>query len=116
MSSIREEPIEQEESTDVTSEPVEAVVEVESTVPEKAPPKAKAKMGRPIGKKDTKQRAKPKPKAKIVAAPVYVSPESSEDEATTQELHALHLIRSIRAYDVSRQARKTQKYASWFGR
>ena len=111
----REEPVELEEPTDVISEPVEAV-EVESVVPEEAAPKAKAKMGRPVGKKDTKQRAKPKPKAKIVAAPVYESESSEEDEATLQELHALRMMRSIRAYDNSRQERKVQRYASWFGR
>ena len=90
-------------------------VEVEAPTPTPKA-KAKAKMGRPVGKKDTKQRAKPKPKAKIVPVPVYESSESSEDEATTQELHALQLIRSIRAYDIGRADRKNQKYASWFGR
>ena len=105
-------------------------VEEEEKEPEEvvAKPKAKSQsrtgrpMGRPIGKKDTKVRAKPKPKAKAHVQERAVelarldSESSSEDEATLQELHALRLMRAVRSYDQSRLQRKTNKYASWFGR
>ena len=107
-------------------EPVQEEV-IEPTPKAKA--KAKAKMGRPPGAKDTKQRAKPKPKAKIQRQISREIPrqttqyeesddysESSADEASLQELNALQLMRSIRAYDQGRAQRKQAKYASWFGR
>ena len=114
----------QEDSTDII-EDVEP-----QTVPEEIiatpKPKAKAKMGRPPGAKDTKQRAKPKPKAKIQRQISRSIPQqyeesddsgsSSADEASLQELNALQLMRSIRAYDQGRAQRKQAKYASWFGR
>jgi hypothetical protein len=82
-------------------------------------PKAK-KMGRPVGKKDAKPRAKPKPKSKPVRSLPQVEEvryeSSSEDEATAQELHALHLMRAVRSYDQGRAQQKYDKYASWFGR
>ena len=85
---------------------------------EKPKPKARGKRG-----PDKTPRAKPKPKARTVrvAPPAEIREESSEedsgpDEATMQELHSLNLIRSIRAYDSQRHARKQQLYASWFGR
>ena len=73
------------------------------------------------GKKRLKQRAKPKPKAaqrETVLAPPEIESDSSEsaDEATLQEIHSLNLLRSIRAYESTKQARKQQLYASWFGR
>ena len=120
MSDIEQVPLAEileEPSVDTTGLPAD----IPETLPE-APPqvkaKAKAKMGRPIGKKDAKPRAKPKAKAKqrTIVPPSPEDSESSDDGASTQELHALDLIRSIRAYDVSRLNRKKQKYASWFGR
>ena len=114
------------------TEPLETIQEgyIPEAVEEKAVAKPKAKsqsrtgrpMGRPIGKKDTKVRAKPKPKAKahvqerVVELARLESESSSEDEATLQELHALRLMRAVRSYDQSRLQRKTDKYASWFGR
>ena len=113
----------QEDSTDII-EDVEP-----QTVPEEIiatpKPKAKTKMGRPPGAKDVKPRAKPKPKAQIKRQISRSIPqqyeesddsESSADEASLQELNALQLMRSIRAYDQGRAQRKQAKYASWFGR
>ena len=127
MSGIVEVPVEMADDNAPT-EPVEAIQEeyipeaVEAV--EKAVAKPKAKMGRPVGKKDTKVRAKPKPKPKARVQEAYmqeraVEPDtesSSEDEASLQELHALRLMRAVRSYDQSRLQRKTDQYASWFGR
>ena len=111
------------------TEPLETIQEgyIPEAIEEEAVAKPKAKsqsrtgrpMGRPVGKKDTKVRAKPKPKAKARVQERAVEPDtesSSEDEATLQELHALRLMRAVRSYDQSRLQRKTDKYASWFGR
>jgi len=122
MSGIVEVPVEMADDNAPT-EPVEAIQEeyipeaVEAV--EKAVAKPKAKMGRPVGKKDTKVRAKPKPKPKARVQERAVEPDtesSSEDEASLQELHALRLMRAVRSYDQSRLQRKTDQYASWFGR
>ena len=81
----------------------------------KAAPKARGKRG-----PDKKPRAKPAPRAKVVSPivepPVESESEESVDEPTMQELHALTLLRSIRAYDQGRRSRKEQLYASWFSR
>ena len=79
----------------------------------RAAPKARGKRG-----PDKRPRAKPKPRVRTVEkAPVREeSSDDSPDEATLQELHSLNLLRSIRAYDSQRHARKQQLYASWFGR
>ena len=99
----------------------EKVLEVPLEPVEEAPkPKAKAR-----GKRgpDKAPRAKPKPKVKqrekVLTPPVeQIESDSSEsaDEATLQEIHSLNLLRSIRAYESTKQARKQQLYASWFGR
>ena len=98
----------------------EAVLEVplvETNVETPKPkPKARGKRG-----PDKAPRAKPKPKAaqrETVLAPPEIESDSSEsaDEATLQEIHSLNLLRSIRAYESTKQARKQQLYASWFGR
>ena len=123
MSGIVEVPVETADDNAPT-EPLEAIQEestpeaIEEPV-EKAVAKPKTKMGRPIGKKDAKPRAKPKPKAKARVQERAVEPDtesSSEDEASLQELHALRLMRAVRSYDQSRVQRKTDRYASWFGR
>ena len=126
MSGIVEVPVETADDNAPT-EPLEAIQEestpeaIEEPV-ERTVAKPKAKMGRPVGKKDTKVRAKPKPKPKahvqerIVELARLESESSSEDEATLQELHALRLMRAVRSYDQSRLQRKTDRYASWFGR
>jgi hypothetical protein len=103
----------------IQEEPAPEAVEEERHAVEKAVAKPKAKMGRPTGKKDAKPRAKPKPKAKarVQERAVESDTESSpEDEASLQELHALRLMRAVRSYDQSRLQRKTDRYASWFGR
>ena len=92
--------------------------------PTTAKPKAKSR-----GKRgpDKAPRAKPKPKARAgakervqITPPVehIIESDSSEsaDEATLQEIHSLNLLRSIRAYESTRTARRQQLYASWFGR
>ena len=119
MSGIVEVPVETADDNAPT-EPLEAIQEestpeaIEEPV-EKAVAKPKAKMGRPVGKKDAKPRAKPK--ARVQERAVEPDTESSsEDEASLQELHALRLMRAVRSYDQSRLQRKTDKYASWFGR
>ncbi len=92
------------------------LVETTSEAP-KPKPKARGKRG-----PDKAPRAKPKPKAArreaVLAPPVEIGSDSSEsaDEATLQEIHSLNLLRSIRAYESTKQARKQQLYASWFGR
>ena len=96
--------------------PVETPAEQPAEITPKPKPKARGKRG-----PDKKQRAKPKPKARAVRVqniPTTVedSSEESADEATLQEIRSLHLLRSIRAYDSQRIARKNQMYASWFGR
>ena len=124
MSGIVEVPVETVDDSETHSEPTESVEAIPESVevldkPEKAVAKSKAKMGRPTGKKDTKPRAKPKPKAKaVVEQRLYTISESSssEDEASLQELHALHLMRAVRSYDQTRLQRKNDRYASWFGR
>ena len=120
MSGIVEVPVETVDDNAPT-EPVEAIQEESApeATEEERPAKSKAKMGRPTGKKDTKPRAKPKPKAKaVVEQRLYTISESSssEDEASLQELHALHLMRAVRSYDQTRLQRKNDRYASWFGR
>ena len=82
----------------------------------KPKPKARGKRG-----PDKAPRAKPKPKAaqrETVLAPPEIESDSSEsaDEATLQEIHSLNLLRSIRSYEATKQNRKQQLYASWFGR
>ena len=102
----------------IQEDPIPAVPMTEESV-ERAVAKPKAKMGRPVGKKDTKIRAKPKPKSKTRVQERAVESDtesSSEDEASLQELHALRLMRAVRSYDQSRLQRKTDRYASWFGR
>ena len=124
MSGIVEVPVETVDDSETHSEPTESVEAIPESVevldkPEKAVAKSKAKMGRPTGKKDAKPRAKPKPKAKARVQERVVEPDmesSSEDEASLQELHALRLMRAVRSYDQSRSQRKTDRYASWFGR
>ena len=124
ISGIVEVPVEIADDNAPT-EPVEAIQEEsapEAIEEEKVVAKPKAKMGRPVGKKDTKVRAKPKPKAKARVQERAVelarldTESSSEDEASLQELHSLRLMRAVRSYDQSRLQRKTDKYASWFGR
>ena len=80
----------------------------------RAMPKARGKRG-----PDKRPRAKPKPRVRAVVEKAPVREESSDDSpdaATLQELQSLSLLRSIRAYDSQRHARKQQLYASWFGR
>jgi len=126
MSGIVEVPVETVDDNAPT-EPLETIqeeyipeaIEQERPAVEKAVAKPKPKMGRPVGKKDTKVRAKPKPKAKARVQERAVEPDtesSSEDEASLQELHALRMMRAVRSFDQSRLQRKTDKYASWFGR
>ena len=127
MSGIVEIPVETADDNAPT-EPLESIqeespaaVEEERPAVEKAVAKPKPKMGRPVGRKDTKVRAKPKPKPKARVQERIVeqhldTESSSEDEASLQELHALRLMRAVRSYDQSRLQRKTDKYASWFGR
>ena len=123
-SEIQEVPVElPTQEAEIASEaPVEPPAsEAASSQPNTTPnaPKAK-KMGRPPGKKDAQPRARPKPKAKpkpiIEQRPVEAPSSSSEDEATTQELDALRLMRAVKAFDQQRNDRKYAKYASWFGR
>ena len=94
--------------------------EPESKTPIKPKAKARGQRG-----KDKQPRAKPKPKARVkrvqeVQVQEYeVSESSSEespDEATMEQIRAMHLIRSVSSFHQARQDRKRQMYASWFGR
>ena len=113
-------------TVDVQEIPVsrEDVQEPTQEGPTTAKPKAKSR-----GKRgpDKAPRAKPKPKARAgakervqITPPVehIIESDSSEsaDEATLQEIHSLNLLRSIRAYESTRTARRQQLYASVFGR
>ena len=113
-----EAPAEEEAEQPASSNKQILEIPVEPEAPKKAAkaePKARGKRG-----PDKQPRAKPKPKARAVVekAPVQEveSSDESADEATLQEIHSLNLLRSIRAYESQRHARKQQMYASWFGR
>jgi hypothetical protein len=111
---MEDEPI-AEEVVEPSADILEIPIQTESPKTQTKPQaKARGKRG-----PDKKARAKPKPKAKPRIAPVVVyedeSSDESVDEATVQELHSLHLLRSVRNYESQRHARKQQLYASWFG-